>query len=49
MTPRRLPHRLCSTPTERSVTEQHFLDLCAVLGEFTPATVDPLQRRYQWM
>jgi len=31
----------CSTLTERSAAQQHFLDLCAVLGEPTPATADP--------
>jgi len=30
-----------STLTERSAAQQHFLDLCAVLGEPTPATADP--------
>jgi hypothetical protein len=30
-----------STLTERSAAQQHFLDLCAVLGEPTPAATDP--------
>jgi len=30
-----------STLTERSAAQQHFLDLCAVLGQATPATADP--------
>jgi len=30
-----------SALTERSAAQQHFLDLCAVLGEPTPATADP--------
>ncbi len=30
-----------STLTERSAAQQHFLDLCAVLGEPTPAASDP--------
>ncbi len=30
-----------STLTERSAAQQHFLDLCAVLGEPTPASADP--------
>jgi len=30
-----------STLTERSAAQQHFLDLCAVLGEPTPAAADP--------
>jgi len=30
-----------STLTERSAAQQHFLDLCAVLSEPTPATADP--------
>ncbi len=30
-----------STLTERSAAQQHFLDLCALLGEPTPATADP--------
>lgn len=29
------------TLTERSAAQQHFLDLCAVLGQQTPAEVDP--------
>ena len=27
--------------TERSASQQHFLDLCALLGHATPATLDP--------
>ncbi len=27
--------------TERSAAQQHFIDLCAVLGELTPAAADP--------
>lgn len=30
-----------SALTERSAAQQHFLDLCAVLGELTLATADP--------
>jgi len=30
-----------STLTERSAAQQHFLDLCTVLGEPTPAATDP--------
>ncbi len=30
-----------STLTERSAAQQHFLDLCALLGEPTPAMADP--------
>ena len=30
-----------STLTERSAAQQHFLDLCAMLGEPTPAASDP--------
>jgi len=30
-----------STLTERSAAQQHFIDLCAVLGEPTPAATDP--------
>jgi len=30
-----------SALTERSAAQQHFLDLCSVLGESTPATADP--------
>ncbi len=30
-----------STLTERSAAQQHFLDLCAVLGQPTPAAADP--------
>jgi len=30
-----------NTLTERSAAQQHFLDLCAVLDEPTPATADP--------
>jgi len=30
-----------STLTERSAAQEHFLDLCALLGEPTPATADP--------
>ena len=30
-----------STLTERSAAQQHFLDLCAVLGQPTPAGADP--------
>jgi hypothetical protein len=30
-----------STLTERSACQQHFLDLCALLGQPTPAEVDP--------
>ncbi len=30
-----------STLTERSAAQPHFLDLCAVLGEPTPAATDP--------
>ncbi len=30
-----------SALTERSAAQQHFLDLCAVLDEPTPATADP--------
>jgi len=30
-----------SALTERSAAQQHFLDLCAVLGEPTPAATDP--------
>ncbi len=30
-----------SALTERSAAQQHFLDLCAVLGEPTPAAADP--------
>jgi len=35
-----------STLTERSAAQQHFLDLCAVLGEPTPATADPEGTHY---
>ncbi|NLX99313.1 MAG: hypothetical protein GXY83_24515 [Rhodopirellula sp.] len=27
--------------SERSACQQHFLDLCALLGQPTPATADP--------
>jgi len=30
-----------SALTERSAAQQHFLDLCSVLGKSTPATADP--------
>jgi len=30
-----------STPSERSAYQQHFLDLCEVLGAPKPADVDP--------
>jgi len=35
-----------SALTERSAAQQHFLDLCAVLGEPTPAAADPEGRFY---
>src|SRR5918998_1719633 len=28
--------------TERAVAQQHFLDLCALFGQETPAAADPL-------
>ena len=31
---------------ERQGSQEHFLDLCALLGEPTPATDDPLGERY---
>jgi hypothetical protein len=30
-----------SNLSERSAAQQHFLDLCALLGEATPAEADP--------
>jgi hypothetical protein len=27
--------------TERSAAQQHFLDLCALVGHYTPAQIDP--------
>ena len=35
-----------STLTERSASQQHFLDLCELLDEPKPADVDPLGERY---
>ncbi len=35
-----------STLTERSAAQQHFLDLCAILNEPTPATADPENAHY---
>ena len=35
-----------STLTERSASQQHFLDLCELLGEPKPADVDPLGNSY---
>ena len=31
---------------ERSAAQEHFLDLCRVLGEATPAEADPTGERY---
>ena len=30
-----------STLTERSAAQQHFLELCALVGHPTPAQIDP--------
>ena len=35
-----------STLTERSASQQHFLDLCELLGEPKPAEVDPVGKSY---
>ena len=35
-----------STLTERSASQQHFLDLCELLGEPKPADVDPSGESY---
>ena len=35
-----------STLTERSASQQHFLDLCELLDEPKPADVDPLGESY---
>ena len=35
-----------STLMERSASQQHFLDLCELLGESKPADVDPFGEWY---
>ncbi|MCB9214460.1 MAG: type IIL restriction-modification enzyme MmeI [Candidatus Kapaibacterium sp.] len=41
MTPQEFVHKWKkSTLTERSASQQHFLDLCALVGHDTPATLD---------
>jgi len=32
--------------TERSASQQHFLDLCALLGHPTPAEIDPTGKSF---
>ena len=41
MTPQEFVHKWKKvTLTERSASQQHFLDLCALMGHPTPAAVD---------